>query len=166
MDKENIIEAGELFLKAPNKINQSDNDIEAEYNFIRYEEPEVNPSKTGPKPKQLTAVEVFGYQVGLGKTKKVVFPDDVYRLAAIGSTDREIAKWFGIQEDTLRNNFSEIMEKGREEIRQSLRQAQLKLALSGNPTMLIWLGKNLLGQTDNPIDSTANQPLPWKDEDI
>jgi hypothetical protein len=30
--------------------------------------------------------------------------------------------------------------------------------------MLIWLGKQLLNQTDQPLNSTAVEPLPWRDE--
>lgn len=129
-------------------------------------EPELNPSKTGPKPKQLKAVEVFGYEVGRGLRKKIVTPEDVYKLAALGCTDSEIARWFDLAETTLKSNFSEIMAKGREDVKMALRQAQLKLALSGNATMQIWLGKNILGQSDNPINSEANAPLPWTDQDI
>jgi len=129
-------------------------------------EPESeDPSKTGPKGKRLKAVEIEGYWVGRGITKKFVTPDDVYKLAAIGSTNTDIARWFGIEEQTLRYNFSEILQKGREEVKQSLRMAQLKLALSGNAVMLIWLGKNLLGQSDSPQDSNNNQPLPWQDDE-
>jgi hypothetical protein len=131
---------------------------------IPYVEPEVDPSKTGNKPKQLKAVEVYGYEIGRGLRKRVVPPRDVYELAAIGCTDREIAQWFDVDENTLRYNFSEILAKGREDLKHSLRRAQLKLALSGNAVMLIWLGKNLLGQSDNPTDSQANTPLPWTDE--
>ena len=127
------------------------------------EEPR-DPSKTGPKPKQLKAVEVFGYEVGRGLRKKVVTPEDVYKLAALGCTDSEIARWFDIAETTLKTNFSEIMAKGREDVKMALRQAQLKLALSGNAVMQIWLGKNLLGQSDNPTNSDANAPLPWNED--
>jgi hypothetical protein len=129
------------------------------------EEP-VDPSKTGNKPKRLKAVEAFGYEVGRGLRKKVVTPDDVYKLAAIGSTDAEIARWFDIEESTLKYNFSGIIAKGREDVKMALRQAQLKLALGGNAVMQIWLGKNLLGQSDNPVNSDANAPLPWTDENI
>lgn len=127
------------------------------------EEPR-DPSKTGPKPKQLKAVEVYGYEVGRGLRKKVVTPEDVYKLAALGCTDSEIARWFDIAETTLKTNFSEIMAKGREDVKMALRQAQLKLALSGNAVMQIWLGKNLLGQSDNPTNSDANAPLPWNED--
>jgi hypothetical protein len=120
--------------------------------------------KTGPKPKDLVTVEVTGYQVGRGITKKVVFDEDVYKLAAMGCSDREISRWFDVNEDTLRNNFAEIIAKGREELKQSLRRAQIKLALGGNATMLIWLGKNILNQQENPINTDANTPLPWDDD--
>ena len=120
--------------------------------------------KTGPKPKDLVTVEVTGYQVGRGITKKVVFDEDVYKLATMGCSDKEIATWFDIKEDTLRYNFAEIIAKGREDLKQSLRRAQIKLALGGNATMLIWLGKNILGQSENPTDSEANAPLPWSDD--
>ena len=45
----------------------------------------------------------------------------------------------------------------------SLRQAQLRVALEGNPTMLIWLGKNVLNQNDNGTTSDDRRPLPWSD---
>ena len=36
-----------------------------------------------------------------------------------------------------------------------LRAAQMKTALKGNPTLLIWLGKNRLNQRDDPITETS-----------
>lgn len=113
------------------------------------------------KSRKLGTIEVEG--VIVGRDKKVIPPEEVFKLAAIGSKDREIAEWFGIDEDTLRYNFTPELIKGRENLKQSLRRAQIKLALSGNATMLIWLGKNILGQSENPIDTDANQPLPWND---
>jgi hypothetical protein len=120
--------------------------------------------KTGPKPKDLITVEVTGYEVGRGITKRVVFDEDVHKLAAMGCTDSEIARWFGIEESTLKYNFSEIIAKGREQLKQSLRRAQIRLALSGNATMLIWLGKNILAQQENPVNNEANAPLPWNED--
>lgn len=123
------------------------------------------PKKTGPKPKELVKVEVYGYEVGRGKTKRIVFDQDVYKLATMGCTDREISNWFDMSESTLRYNFSSILEKARVDLKQSLRQAQLKLALSGNATMLIWLGKNILQQQENPNSTDQNQILPYTDDD-
>ena len=127
------------------------------------EEP-VDPSKTGNQPKQLKAVEVYGYEVGRGLRKRVVTPEDVYKLASIGCSDSEIARWFDIAETTLKYNFSEIIAKGRDDVKMTLRRAQIRLALSGNAVMLIWLGKNMLNQSDNPVNSEANAPLPFVDE--
>jgi hypothetical protein len=122
-------------------------------------------AKTGPKPKDLVTVEVTGYEVGRGMTKKVVFDEDVFKLAAMGCSNAEIARWFDIDESTLAYNFNTILAKGREQLKQSLRRAQIKLALSGNAVMLIWLGKNLLGQSDTPTNADDRQPLPWTDEE-
>lgn len=121
----------------------------------------LKPAKTGPKPKELVEATYLGIPVG--RDKKVIDPDEVEKLAAIGCKDSEIADWFGIKQDTLRYNFADQLTKGRESLKQSLRRAQLSLALSGNAVMLIWLGKNILGQTDNPQDSDSNSPLPWNE---
>ena len=123
-----------------------------------------DPSKTGPKGKRLKDAEVWGYEVGRGLRRRIVTPDDVYKLANIGMNDREIARWFDIAENTLKYNFSSIMEKGREDLKMSLRRAQIKLALSGNAVMLIFLGKNMLGQSDTPQAVNDTDPLPWQDE--
>jgi hypothetical protein len=121
-----------------------------------------NPT-TKRKQRKTATIEVEG--VVVGRDKKVIPAKDVEKLAAMGCKDIEICDWFGIDGNTLRYNFSVELLKGRQSLNQSLRQAQLRLALSGNATMLIWLGKNILGQSDNPVDSEANQPLPWSDND-
>jgi hypothetical protein len=139
---------------------QTKEDIEV----IPYVEEPVDPSKTGNKPKQLIAVEVFGYQVGRGRTKRIVFPDDVYNLAVIGCNDREIATWFDCDESTLRYNFKDIIEKGREDLKHSLRRAMIKNALQGNAALQIFLAKNFLGMSDTPMNTDQVEPLPWRDE--
>jgi hypothetical protein len=122
-----------------------------------------DPAKTGPKPKQLISVEVQGYEIGRGMNRRMVFDTDVYKLAAMGCTDSEIATWFDVKLDTLRYNFANVIAKGREDLKQSLRMSQIKLALSGNATMLIWLGKNILGQQENPLAAENTTVLPWSD---
>jgi hypothetical protein len=107
-------------------------------------------------------IEVPGKCVG--RDKKPVPADDVWRLASLGCKDIEIAEWFGIDPNTLRYNFSVELLKGRETLRQSLRRKQIEVAMTGNPTMLIFLGKNLLGQSDSPLASQEKMPLPWTDD--
>jgi len=99
--------------------------------------------------------------VVVGRDKKPVLVDQVFALAAMGCKDTEIADWFGIDTNTLRYNFSVELLKGRESLKQSLRKKQIDVALQGNVTMLIWLGKNILGQSESSVDAEANQPLPW-----
>jgi len=117
---------------------------------------------SGRKNRKTATKEVEG--VVVGRDKKVIPPQEVYKLAQIGCKNQEIADWFGLDENTLTYNFSVELLKGRESLKQSLRQAQIRLALSGNATMLIWLGKNILLQSEQPTDSEANQPLPWSDD--
>jgi len=100
----------------------------------------------------------------VGRNKTIVPPEEVEHFASLGCTDREIANYFGITESTLRYNFSDYLTKGRHALKTTLRQAQLKVALEGNPTMLIWLGKNILQQNDNGTTSDDARPLPWTDE--
>jgi hypothetical protein len=102
-----------------------------------------------------------GLVIGRGKNQRVVPPDDVYKLATMGCPDREIAEWFDVNEDTLRYNFKSYLTKARAHLKQRLRQAQIRTAMEGNPTMLVWLGKNMLGQSDNPYNSEEDKPLPW-----
>lgn len=69
-------------------------------------------------------------------------------LAAVGLTDVEISNLLGIKPDQWRAQYPSVITKGRARLRQSLRRAQIKSALSGNASMLIWLGKQYLGQRD------------------
>lgn len=105
-----------------------------------------------------------GLAVGRGANKKIVHPDDVYKLARLGCSIEEMADFFQINRETLKYNFMDYINKGKAEIRTKLRDAQIKLALQGNAAMLIWLGKNMLGQSDNPLNRDDNQPLPWRDD--
>jgi hypothetical protein len=107
-----------------------------------------------------------GLIVGRGANKRVVPPDEVWKLAALGCTMEEMADWFQINRETLKYNFSDYIAKGRSELKRRLRAAQIKTAMDGNATLLIWLGKNILGQSDNPQDTAANQPLPWNDNEL
>ena len=132
---------------------------------IPFQEPERDPSKTGPTPKQLVAVEVYGYEVGRGMRKRIVTPEEVFKLAALGCTDKEIAIWFDVAYETLRYNFSDIIAKGRQEMKTALRNAMFKNALSGNAALQIFLAKNLLGMSDTPSNTDDKRPLPWSDNE-
>ena len=104
-----------------------------------------------------------GLIVGRGKNQRIIPADEVAKLAALHCSYKEMAEFFDVNVETLKYNFRDIIVKEQSKTKQALRKAQLKLALDGNCTMLIFLGKQYLGQSDNPFDSDDNQPLPWND---
>jgi hypothetical protein len=108
--------------------------------------------------------EVEGVVVGRGDNKRIVDPSEVEKLAKLWCSYEEMADFFDINAETLKYNFGEVIKKGRAETKQALRRAQLKLALEGDRTMLIWLGKQILGQSETPRDtSESDRILPWSD---
>jgi hypothetical protein len=90
----------------------------------------------------------------IGRPRLVFDLGIVKRMAAQGCTDLEIFAVLGCSKDTFYDRkksdpaFAEALKKGRAAGRVALRRLQWKQAIRGNTTMLIWLGKQLLGQTD------------------
>lgn len=102
----------------------------------------------------------------VGRNKVVVPPQEVEDLASIGCTDRDIANWFGINEDTLRYNFADNLVKGREDLKISLRRAMLKNAcVNLNAAVQIFLAKNMLGMSDNGMTTDNSKVLPFTDDE-
>ena len=82
----------------------------------------------------------------------------VEQLAGYGCTDTEIASLFDISRTTLVRNYEQYITKGRESGKIRLRQMQWAAAKKGNVAMLIWLGKQLLGQSDKQEITTTELP--------
>ena len=81
-------------------------------------------------------------------------------LARVQCTHDEIAACLGTTKDTLyaKHNieaFSTAYKKGIEEGKMSLRRTQFKLAQE-SATMAIWLGKQILGQREKPIEESGD----------
>ena len=104
-----------------------------------------------------------GLYIGRGKNKTFVDPEEVKKLAALHCTIKEIAEWFSTTEKTITYHFADIITKSKLETKNSLRKTQLRVAMSGNVPMLIFLGKNMLNQSDNPISTESSEVLPWED---
>ena len=86
-------------------------------------------------------------------------------MVRIQCTQQEICGIYGVTDKTLNEalkrrgepGFSEFYKKHQDEGRASLRRAQWKAAQDGNPTMLVWLGKQMLGQRDRKdLDHTSS----------
>ena len=87
-----------------------------------------------------------------GRPKLDIDPKMVYKLARLHCTHVEIADILGCSVDTLDNRFGDLIKKGKSETKQALRDKQIEVALSGNHTMLIYLGKIMLGQVEPVAD--------------
>lgn len=85
-----------------------------------------------------------------GPGRKPIEIDDrvVMAMATVGATLGEIADFVGVSHDVIEARFAAQIRTAKAGRKLRLRQAQWAAALEGNPTMLIWLGKNELGQYD------------------
>ena len=99
-----------------------------------------------------------------GRPKIEVNFAEVDKLCQIQCTGEEIASFFGISYDTLERrckeqfkvSLAEYIKEKSAKGKSSLRRLQWKAAMNGNVTMLIWLGKQYLGQADktNYVDES------------
>jgi Na+-translocating ferredoxin:NAD+ oxidoreductase RnfC subunit len=76
----------------------------------------------------------------------------IMNLACIQCTVQEIAATVGCSDATLYDNYFEIIKKGWESGKASLRREQWKAAMNGNTKMLIWLGRYYLGQKEEKTE--------------
>ena len=80
--------------------------------------------------------------------------------AEVGCTRDEIAALLNVDQGWLDDQITkdgdleEAILTGCANMKQSLRSVQVRLALSGHPSMLIWLGKQYLGQSDKQESKT------------
>jgi len=84
----------------------------------------------------------------MGRPRKNIDVKLVEELAGLNCSLEEIARVVGCAVSTLQRGFDQVIKKGRESVNTSLKRKQYEVAMSGNVTMLIWLGKNYLGQRD------------------
>ena len=89
--------------------------------------------------------------------------EQIKKLAKLGATNKEIGDFFGCSADLIEKSYSEYLTKGRAEMKMRLRQLQWKSAEKGNVVMQIWLGKQILGQSENIITEDS-EPLAWNVE--
>ncbi len=77
----------------------------------------------------------------------------IQKLASCGLTNKEIAEALGYDDNTLKRNFEIFLIKGRGNLKERLKRKQISVAMQGNVTMLIWLGKQYLGQAEKIEES-------------
>lgn len=84
----------------------------------------------------------------MGRPKLNLDEELIMRLASIHCTMEEIASICKCSVDTLENRFSEPIKEAKNKGKSSLRRYQWEAVQKGNITMMIWMGKQLLGQKD------------------
>lgn len=78
-------------------------------------------------------------------------------LASFGCSTVEIARFFGCDESTIRKKYKSELQAGKEQMKIKLRQLQWKHAALGNTALLIFLGKQYLGQSEKQeVDFSGN----------
>ena len=116
---------------------------------------------------------------GRGRPAKELDLGEVEKLGMLGATVPEMAAWFGCGVRTIERRmavadgeFRRAYEKGMGRLKISLRRQQIETAKGGNVTMLIWLGKQLLGQADKAevkeqatVTTKGERPLQLTPED-
>ena len=88
----------------------------------------------------------------------------VNKMCALHCTGEEIADMLAIDYDTLakackrdhKMQLSEYIRQKASTGKMSLRRTQFTTAMAGNPTMLVWLGKNWLGQKDKSEEESRD----------
>jgi hypothetical protein len=96
------------------------------------------------------------------------------KLCEIQCTLREISEWFKCSEDTIERavqrkhgvNFAEYYGQSSVKGKISLRRKQFQVAMSGDRTLLIWLGKQLLNQTEKQHLVTIDETDKHKSEEL
>ena len=86
---------------------------------------------------------------GAGRPRLSLDEERIGQMAFDGCKNSEIAHCLGCDDETLKNNYSPILDKKRAERKAAFRTKQTERALKdGEIAMLIFLGKNELEQTD------------------
>jgi len=92
----------------------------------------------------------------MARPRKQIDQEEFEKLCGLQCTKAEIQGWFDITDKTLDRwvketynvSFSVIFQQKKQGGIISLRRKQYETAMKGNVTLLIWLGKQYLGQSD------------------
>lgn len=104
---------------------------------------------------------------------------ELEKLQRIYLSEQEVADWFDVTVKTLRrfirknydSTFGQFREKGFVRTRAGIKRVQIEKALRGDNTMLIWCGKQYLGQSEKveqlvEVEEKIECNLNWADEQI
>lgn len=101
----------------------------------------------------------------MARPRKKIDAEQVKKLAAIQCSYAEMASIVGCNESTLTRRFAQAIKEGRDHGKTSLKRKQYEVAMSGNVTMLIWLGKQHLDQKEK-VEQTNDTRISTKSEEV
>ena len=92
------------------------------------------------------------------------------KLAILNPTVLEIAAYFSVSKSTVirylkKKDYKQAVEEGKSNRKTSLKRMQWQAAAKGSVPILIWLGKQELGQREPQVSAPVNvQILPFPDD--
>lgn len=98
----------------------------------------------------------------MGRRNLVLDCGQIESLASIGCTQMEIAMVLGFNVTLFgrgRPDVRTAYDLGAAKMRMSLRRLQWEKAKDGNVTMMIWLGKQILGQKDRTEETIREEHI-------
>ena len=85
---------------------------------------------------------------GMGRPVKNINKELLRELSGLNCSYAEMSRLIGVAESTLTRRYAQVIKEGRETVKTSLKRKQYEVAMNGNPTLLIWLGKIIVGQKE------------------
>lgn len=106
----------------------------------------------------------------MGRPKKVIDWDHLDNLLTLGAGLIDCSELLKMSDDTIQKNikekhnctFTEYREKKLANMRVKLLKKQFDVAMNGNVTMLIWLGKQRLGQSEKTETTNRNVEMSYE----
>lgn len=148
------------------ETSQKSNIIEINGEVYFHDENAIAQDYVAQPRRKFAEKTIKGIVVGRGENRQIIDIEQVRKLAALNCSYADMAKFFGVKENTFRDNFRREVEKSRETLKHRLMEAMITNAVDKlNPTVQIWLSKNLLGFQDNPVNTSESVPLPWNEDE-
>ncbi len=101
-----------------------------------------------------------GKRPGAGRPLVEVDEKIVVALAAVGCTVDEVASYVGCSKSVLYDRFSDVLEKGHNQQKVTIRRQQHAIMMTGDRGMAIWLGKQHCAQFEPHRITTMGEDQP------
>jgi transposase len=121
----------------------------------------------------------MGNQTKMGrppKAQEAIDKEELVELLKFFPSREEVADWFKVSPSSIdrfikknfKTTFDDLRNKSFVRTKIAIKRAQIKKALTGDNTMLIWTGKQYLGQSDKNVEvskSTGSITLKYRLDD-